>query len=188
MKESLLSLILACTTNVSPLTISYIVSVESNYEPFAIHVNGDYSTPSSIQTAEQAYAVALDAISKGYTVDIGLMQINSNNLDYLDLSVIDAFDPCLNLKGGTQILKDNYQRAVKRYGEGQRALLAALSMYNTGDMQKGFANGYIRRYLEHSRNTVGVDHTTVLQNHAMDAPISIPFINTQKRNSYDQRQ
>ena len=38
-----------------------------------------------------------------------------------------------------------YARAVARFGEGQTALLAAISAYNTGDRQRGFANGYVAR-------------------------------------------
>ena len=40
-----------------------------------------------------------------------------------------------------------YKKAAKQMGEGQPALLAALSAYNTGDMQKGFKSGYVHKYL-----------------------------------------
>jgi type IV secretion system protein VirB1 len=35
---------------------------------------------------------------------------------------------------------------VQTLGEGQAALQAALSAYNTGDFARGFANGYVARY------------------------------------------
>jgi hypothetical protein len=39
-----------------------------------------------------------------------------------------------------------YGRAIERFGEGQAALAAALSAYNTGGFTAGFANGYVARY------------------------------------------
>jgi type IV secretion system protein VirB1 len=36
--------------------------------------------------------------------------------------------------------------AVRVHGEGQVALQAALSAYNTGDFNRRFANGYVARY------------------------------------------
>ena len=40
----------------------------------------------------------------------------------------------------------DYAEAVHSRGEGQPALKAALSAYNTGDFYRGFANGYVARY------------------------------------------
>jgi type IV secretion system protein VirB1 len=34
---------------------------------------------------------------------------------------------------------------VGEFGEGQKALLAALSAYNTGEFARGFENGYVGR-------------------------------------------
>ena len=36
--------------------------------------------------------------------------------------------------------------AARTRGDGQPALQAALSAYNTGDFYRGFANGYVARY------------------------------------------
>jgi type IV secretion system protein VirB1 len=73
------------------------------------------------------------------------MQINSRNLAALGYTIEDALDPCTNIRGGGAILTANYARAVAHFGEGQQALLAAISAYNTGDWQRGFANGYVAR-------------------------------------------
>ena len=35
---------------------------------------------------------------------------------------------------------------IERFGEGQGALAAALSAYNTGGFTAGFTNGYVARY------------------------------------------
>lgn len=54
---------------------------------------------------------------------------------------------CTNIAAGGAILAADYGRAVQRYGEGQPALQAALSAYNTGTFDHGFINGYLARYL-----------------------------------------
>ena len=38
------------------------------------------------------------------------------------------------------------RQAARTRGDGQPALQAALSAYNTGDFYRGFANGYVARY------------------------------------------
>ncbi len=89
------------------------------------------------------------AIAKGYNVDIGYMQVNSRNLPKLGLTVEQALDPCTNIRAGATILTGNYRGAVRIYGEGQAALQAALSAYNTGNFRSGFRNGYVSRYFAH---------------------------------------
>jgi type IV secretion system protein VirB1 len=50
------------------------------------------------------------------------------------------------VKAGAAILTANYAEAVRSRGEGQGALQAALSAYNTGSFYRGFANGYVAKY------------------------------------------
>ena len=73
------------------------------------------------------------------------MQLNSRNLSSLGYTIETALDPCSNIAGGAEILSAFYVEAAAQYGEGQPALLAALSAYNTGDFARGFANGYVSR-------------------------------------------
>ena len=44
------------------------------------------------------------------------------------------------------ILTADYAEAARSRGDGQPALQAALSAYNTGSFYRGFANGYVARY------------------------------------------
>lgn len=74
------------------------------------------------------------------------MQINSQNLKGLGLTVEQVLEPCHNLAAGSRILSRGYAGAVKRYGHGQDALRAALSAYNTGNYERGFHNGYVAKY------------------------------------------
>ena len=85
-------------------------------------------------------------IAHGYSVDLGLMQVNSRNLRALGISVLQAFNPCTNISAGATILSADYANASRLRGPGQAALRAALSAYNTGDFYRGFENGYVARY------------------------------------------
>ncbi|MGI4953330.1 MAG: lytic transglycosylase domain-containing protein [Janthinobacterium lividum] len=138
--------LLACAANVSPVTLEAIVRVESKGNPLALYVNryaGRQPHPGSIAEAAGA---AEGFIAQGYSVDIGLLQINSSNLARLGYTIEQALDPCTNIRGGAAILTANYADAARDRGEGQAALKAALSAYNTGNFFRGFANGYVAKY------------------------------------------
>lgn len=140
------AVLLACAIGVAPSTMTAIVRVESGGNPLAIHVNKWAGAQPVAGSAEDAVAAAQRFIRMGYSVDLGWSQINSRNLTGLGYSVADAFDGCKNLAGGARILSAAYSEAIGRYGEGQRALMAALSAYNTGSLVRGFENGYVARY------------------------------------------
>ena len=74
---------------------------------------------------------------------MGYAQINSSNLASLGLTVATVFKPCVNLNAMQTVLQGNYERAANRHGQGQSALKAALSSYNTGHPHRGLANGYV---------------------------------------------
>lgn len=135
-----------CAPQVHPKTMDALVQVESNGRVLALNVNR--LRPQSLQpaTADAAAQAAEAWIARGYSVDIGLGQINSRNLAALGLTVRAALDPCANLRGAAEILAANYVGAARQVGEGQAALLMALSAYNTGSYDRGFGNGYVARY------------------------------------------
>jgi type IV secretion system protein VirB1 len=147
-----LALIMACAPNVAPSTIKEIVRVESGYNPVALNVNKrngiGYPLPKKIKSTREAVRASHAAIAAGHTVDMGYMQINSSNLKKLGYTVEDMFDPCKNLAAGAKILENAYLEALRKYGNQQAALRAALSIYNTGDHRRGFSNGYVARYLD----------------------------------------
>lgn len=137
--------ILACAAGlVHPVTMQAVIEVESHGNPIAINVNG-VGTQHPHDAAE-AVAIAQRYLARGYSVDLGLTQINSANLASAGLTVETALDPCLNVRAGASILAADYEAAVRRFGEGQGALAAALSAYNTGTFERGFRNGYVARY------------------------------------------
>jgi len=151
----------ACAPHVAPGMLREIIRVESSGNPIAINVNvirgrPRYPVP-RIRSAAQAAQVANAAIAAGYNVDLGLMQVNSRNLRALGFTVEQMlFDQCLNIRAGASILTDNYERASRIHGPGQRALLASLSAYNTGSFERGFSNGYVSRYFNVRSATVSI--------------------------------
>jgi type IV secretion system protein VirB1 len=135
-----------CAPNVAPQTLAAIIQVESGGNQFALGVNGPVKRLPRPTNAQEAARQARYYLNLGYSVDLGLMQINSNNLRGLGYTLEAILDPCNNLRAGSRILSRGYAGAVKRYGEGQDALMAALSAYNTGNYEKGFKNGYVAKY------------------------------------------
>lgn len=137
----------ACAPHVAPVTMERVIAVESGGDPLALHVNGLRIQPPRQATVQQAAATARAYIGRGYNVDLGLSQVNSRNLPALGLTIEQALDACINVSGGASILHANYVRATQEMGQGQPALLAALSAYNTGSFSAGFHNGYVAKYV-----------------------------------------
>jgi len=134
-------------TDVHPSTVEAVVGVESGGNPVALKVNrlpGPQPRPASVA---EAVRIAESYIARGYSVDIGLMQVNNRNLPALGYTIEQVLDPCTNIAAGGRILTANYADAARRMGEGQPALQAALSAYNTGNFSAGFRNGYVARYV-----------------------------------------
>jgi type IV secretion system protein VirB1 len=139
-------LALECAPNVAASTMEAIIRVESGGDPLAVNVNRVKVQPVMPKTASEVATLAKEWIARGFSVDLGLAQINSANLPALGLTVEQVLDPCTNLRAGATILADGYERAVKLHGPGQRALQGALSEYNTGNAQRGFQNRYVQKY------------------------------------------
>lgn len=135
-----------CAPQVAPETIAAMIQVESGGNAWALGVNGPVKRLARPRNISEAARLAHYYMGLGYSVDLGLMQINSNNLPGLGFTVEQVLDPCNNLRAGSQILSRGYAGAVKCFGPGQAALKAALSAYNTGNYERGFFNGYVAKY------------------------------------------
>lgn len=143
--DLVLALAAQCAPGVAPATLLAVARAESALDPFAIGVNGPKAPRTAARSAAEAVATARGLLRAGHDLDLGLAQINVRNLSRLGLSLEGAFDPCRNLAAGARVLRDGYARGVARHGPGQSALHVALSYYNTGHAQRGFANGYVAR-------------------------------------------
>lgn len=138
--------LLACAPNIAPITLEAVIRVESGGNPLAVNVNGVPVQPLPATSTTGAAQIAETYILRGYSVDLGLMQVNSRNLAALGTTVERVLDPCTNVRDGAAILTADYAEAARTRGDGQAALQAALSAYNTGSFYRGFTNGYVARY------------------------------------------
>lgn len=143
--ELVLALAAQCAPGVAPPTLLAIARAESSLDPLAIGVNGPKAPRGRADSVAEAVSVASSLMKAGRDIDLGLTQINVRNLPRLGLSLAAAFDPCRNLAAGARVLQDGYARGAARHGPGQSALRVALSYYNTGHDERGFANGYVAR-------------------------------------------
>jgi len=140
-----------CAPLVAHETMAAIVRTESAFRPLAIGINGAAQLIRQPTNKEEAVVTANWLIAHGYSIDMGLAQINSANLKRTGLSVADAFDPCKNLSAAATILHENYQSASLKEQDAQLALHAALSAYNTGSFTRGFSNGYVQKVLNNAK-------------------------------------
>ena len=136
-------LALRCGPSVAPSTLASVARVESGFQPLAINDNttGTRGVPA---TRDLAIEIASKLIAAGHSVDLGIMQINSGNFARLGLTVASAFDPCRSVAAASVILAGDYTGGETHDAQ-QSALRIALSKYNTGDAQRGFADGYVHR-------------------------------------------
>lgn len=149
----ILSLAQACAPQVVPQTLAAIAYAESRFDPLAIGVNRGPRPARAARDATDAARIARTLLARGANLDLGVAQINSDNLAWLGLSVEAAFDPCRNLAAAGVVLRTGY-----RPSEGvdpQTTLRVALSRYNTGHAERGFRNGYVAR-VEAAARTLGV--------------------------------
>ncbi|ACD21629.1 transglycosylase SLT domain-containing protein [Paraburkholderia phytofirmans] len=129
-----------------------LVRQESNFNPYAIGLDGKevlYLQPRSYQEAVQT-AVNLMREGKGFSV--GLSQIHISNVRRYGMTWQQAFDPCSNLMAGGSILKGFYSQAVNKGYRGQDAVFAALRGFNSGDVGNSISNGYASSILRRVSN------------------------------------
>lgn len=142
------ALALTCAPNVHIDTLSALIQHESRKNPYAIGVNDPaHRLARQPETLDSAVKTARALAAAGIDFDAGLGQINVRNWNWLDLDAETVFDPCSNLAATQTVLSECYARALKRHHATQQALRAALSCYNTGDLARGFKNGYVERVL-----------------------------------------
>jgi type IV secretion system protein VirB1 len=144
----ILGLAMQCASNIAPQTVAAIVHTESRGNPLALNVNGTRQ-PTRPTSVANAVATARRFVAAGYSVDLGLGQINSRNMRRLGLTWKTVFDPCTNIAALGQILTQNY-RAVANGRHPQTALRLAISLYNTGSTSRGFRNGYVAKVVRNA--------------------------------------
>ena len=177
-----------CAPAVPVTTLEAVAKTESGLDPWALHDNttGVSEAPSSLQAA---LTDAWQWISRGDSVDVGLMQINSANLSALSMTPRAALDPCASLAGGAAVLQAAYGGG-NTSAEQQAALLMALSRYNTGSPFEGILNGYAHRVIANAddKDDARTTATTVppVQSVALADPNAPPSWNVWATAAYAQ--
>ncbi len=145
--DILTSLLITCAPLVSTETAVKLVRHESGGNPFAIGVNGPYVVRPQPSSAQQGIdsAHALLSMPNVRSIDIGLGMLNSDTLKRRGMTIEQAFEPCTNLATMQGLLMTSYQRWSAVHGPGDTALQKSLSEYNTGNPERGIANGYVKR-------------------------------------------
>lgn len=150
---AILILAQTCSPQTAPRTLAAVAWAESRFDPLAIGVNRGPRPARRPRDADDAARITRDLLQRGANLDLGVAQINSDNLDWLGLSPEDAFDPCRNLAAAGQVLRAGYR--PKADETPQQSLRVALSRYNTGHPSRGFRNGYVAR-VEAAAETLGL--------------------------------
>lgn len=147
--------------------IRAIVKQESNGEKNAFYINKWEPDQFRNLSLDEAVLVSEKMVDEGYTVDVGLMGINSRNIERFGLTIREAFDPCTNINIGEQILFENINHAQTKGHDGHHAIRVALSMYNTGSVHRGFNNGYVEK--------VWGNYTASTSIEALESDITVPW-------------
>jgi type IV secretion system protein VirB1 len=122
---------------VPPEVMQHVVNVESARNPFAIGVVGGYlaKQPASL---DGALAAVRQLKEEGYNFSVGIAQVNRYNLAKYGLpDYASAFQACPNLRAGSRILRECYDRA-QDWGK-------AFSCYYSGNFVTGFDHGYVQK-------------------------------------------
>lgn len=164
--STLVALLLRCGLVANVEVLAAIVSVESGGNPLALAVNGNYELVRQPRDLGEAVAMARWLVEHGHSFDAGLAQVNSANLARLGLDPASVFDPCTNLRAASQVLQECLDRAGQRWREPGRRMAAAVSCYNTGDLTRGIANGYVE--------AVRAAGAPLLGPHRFGRPVSVP--------------
>lgn len=131
-----------CAPEIATEAMVPLVITESGGDALQINVNKGPRVRAG--TVAEGAAIVRRYMAAGYTVDVGLAQINSANFARLGANVEEVFEPCTNLRLASTVLQRGYGMAT-RYYTGLDAISATYSLYNTGTLTRGFRNGYVGR-------------------------------------------
>lgn len=131
-----------CAPGIATEALVPQLRVESQFNELAIGINHGPKVQAS--SVEEAAAIATRYIVAGYSVDLGLAQINSHTLARLNMTVAQAFDACTSLRAAETVLSQNYALASQS-SNGLEAISRTWSYYNTGSPTRGLTNGYVSK-------------------------------------------
>ncbi len=146
----------ACAPTVPNDTLAAITRTESAFYPFALSINYPQTSARRAGFANSSMLLARqpknlnEAVSwanwfelHGYTVSVGLMQVNTQTARLYRITLRQLFEPCQNVQAGAAIITDFYHRTHSVTASTSEALLNAISAYNSGNINTGYFNGYV---------------------------------------------
>lgn len=179
MPAGFLDLAQTCAPYVSSETLAGVVSLESRFAPFNIRINSGAPLKRQPATKAEAIEVATSLAAERHDIQMGLGGIGLEELHRLNLSVSDAFDPCLNLQATATLLDGYYRLAVKEGVDAGRAEQIMLqSYYGRDDPSVGAMVSYddqVRREIKRLGPTIArvtIGHTG--EGREDDVPNEIP--------------
>ncbi|WP_434714216.1 transglycosylase SLT domain-containing protein (plasmid) [Rhizobium sp. YTUHZ045] len=119
----------ACAPMVEVETLAAVVSVESGFQPLAIRINSGPPLVDRPASKAEAIEVATSLMADRQDIQVGLGGLGIEALQKLDLSLADAFDPCLSLKATATFLDGYYREALRVGDDPARAETVMLRSY-----------------------------------------------------------
>ena len=149
-------------------TLQAVALTESALHPFALSLNypatvaaynGLHNQEVYLSRQPETLAEAIHWTrwfhSHGYTVSIGLMQINSENAARYGVTVRQLFDPCTNVAIGARMLGEIYSTTQHSGKPDVNSLMSTFSAYNSGTFTTGLKNGYAATVMRKAHRGAG---------------------------------
>ncbi|HDR9474424.1 transglycosylase SLT domain-containing protein [Burkholderia multivorans] len=141
------AIIEACAAGVDSRLFTSLVRQESNFNPYAIGLDGKAVLKAQPRSYEEAVKTAVNLMRQGKGFSVGLSQVHISNVVRFKMTWQEAFDPCTNLRTGSEIFRGFYARAVQAGYRGQDALFATLRGFNSGSVHNPVSDGYAKAIL-----------------------------------------
>ena len=136
-----------CAAGVDARLFTSLVRRESNFNPFAIGLDGKAVLKAQPRSYEEAVKTAVNLRRQGIGFSVGLSQVHISNVVRLKMTWQEAFDPCTNLRTGSEIFRGFYTQAVQAGYRSDSAVFAALRGFNSGSVHNPVSNGYAKAIL-----------------------------------------
>jgi len=138
MPVAFLDLTQACAPIVAAETLAGVVSLGRRFEPFAIRINSGAPLEKQPKSKAEAIEIATTLAAERRDIQLGLGGVGMEELRKLKLSIVDAFDPCVNLQATATLLDGYYRLAVKAGADPNQAEGMVLqSYYGRRDLSVG---------------------------------------------------
>lgn len=158
-----------CAVGVDSRLFASLVRQESNFNPYAIGLDGKAVLKAQPRSYEEAARTADNLVREGKGFSVGLGQIHVSNVARYGLTWQQAFDPCTNLRVASVILRSFHIQAMKAGYSPDNAVFAALRGYNSGSVHNPVSNGYARDIL----GRIGYGDVIVPRLEGLPAPVTV---------------